>query len=67
MLVNAILRDKFPPVSLPKKEYMENARKIWEELGLPRLSPKTPGTATRSATGTTSWRRRRASRSKAII
>ncbi|HKA32699.1 MAG TPA: UbiD family decarboxylase [Candidatus Binatia bacterium] len=42
MLVNAILRDKFPPVSLPKKEYMENARKIWEELGLPRLSPKNP-------------------------
>ncbi len=42
MLINAILRDKFPPVSLPKKEYMENARKIWEELGLPRLAPKNP-------------------------
>ena len=42
LLVNAILRDKFPPVSLPKKEYMENARKIWEELGLPRLAPKNP-------------------------
>ena len=42
LLINAILRDKFPPVSLPKKEYMENARKIWEELGLPRLAPKNP-------------------------
>ena len=42
LLINAILRDKFPPVSLPKKEYMEGARKIWEELGLPRLAPKNP-------------------------
>ena len=42
LLINAILREKFPPVSLPKKEYMENAKKIWEELDLPRLSPKTP-------------------------
>jgi UbiD family decarboxylase len=42
LLINAILREKFPPVSLPKKEYMENAKKIWEELGLPRLAPKNP-------------------------
>ena len=42
LLINAILREKFPPVSLPKKEYMENAKKIWEELGLTRLSPKSP-------------------------
>lgn len=42
LLINAILRDSFPPVSLPKKEYMEKARAIWEELGLPPLSPKAP-------------------------
>jgi UbiD family decarboxylase len=42
LLINAILREKFPPVSLPKKEYMENAKKIWEELKLPRLAPKKP-------------------------
>lgn len=42
LLINAILREPFPPVSLPKREYMENARKIWEELGLPPLSPKPP-------------------------
>jgi hypothetical protein len=42
LLINAILRDKFPPVSLPKKEYMENAKKIWEELKLPPLAPKNP-------------------------
>jgi UbiD family decarboxylase len=42
LLINAILRDKFPPVSLPKKEFMENAKKIWEELKLPPLAPKNP-------------------------
>ncbi len=42
LLVNAILREPFPPISLPKKEYMENAKKIWEELGLPKLKPQSP-------------------------
>ncbi len=42
MLVNAMLKEKFPPISLPKREYMENAKKIWEELGLPALRPQTP-------------------------
>ena len=42
LLINAILREPFPPVSLPKREYMERARTIWEELGLPPISPKLP-------------------------
>ena len=42
LLINAILREPFPPVSLPKREYMERARAIWEELGLPPISPKLP-------------------------
>ncbi len=42
MLCNAILKEPFPPISLPKREYMENARKIWEELGLPKLNPQMP-------------------------
>jgi 4-hydroxy-3-polyprenylbenzoate decarboxylase len=42
LLINAILREPFPPVSLPKREYMERARAIWEELGLAPLSPKPP-------------------------
>jgi 4-hydroxy-3-polyprenylbenzoate decarboxylase len=29
-------------VSLPKREYMERARAIWDELGLPKLKPETP-------------------------
>ena len=27
---------------MPKKEFMENARKIWEELDLPKLRPVMP-------------------------
>lgn len=42
LLINAILKEPFPPVSLPKREYMENARCIWEELGLPALKPQSP-------------------------
>ncbi len=39
LLINAILKQPFPPISLPKREYMENPKKIWEELGLPELKP----------------------------
>ena len=42
MLIDATLKENFPPISLPKREYMENARKIWEELGLPKLKPEAP-------------------------
>lgn len=42
LLINAILKEPFPPVSLPKREYMERARQIWEELGLPKISPESP-------------------------
>jgi 4-hydroxy-3-polyprenylbenzoate decarboxylase len=42
VLFDATLKEKFPPVSLPKREYMERARKIWEELGLPPLKPQVP-------------------------
>ena len=27
---------------LPAKEFMENSKKLWDELGLPRLSVKAP-------------------------
>lgn len=42
MLINALLKEPFPPVSLPKKEFMDRAKEIWEELGLPRLRPESP-------------------------
>ena len=42
MLIDATLKDDFPPIALPKKEFMENAKKIWEELKLPPLRPEAP-------------------------
>ena len=42
VLVDATLKESFPPVSLPKRQYMEAAAEIWNELGLPRLRPERP-------------------------
>lgn len=42
VLMNATLKGAFPPISLPKREFMERARVIWEELGLPELKPEAP-------------------------
>ena len=42
ILIDATLKFPFPPVSLPNRELMEGARVIWEELGLPKLTPRVP-------------------------
>jgi 4-hydroxy-3-polyprenylbenzoate decarboxylase len=42
VLIDATLKENFPPISLPKREYMERAKAIWEELGLPELKPEAP-------------------------
>ena len=42
LLINAILKEPFPPISLPKREYMERARQIWNELEFPTLRPESP-------------------------
>jgi UbiD family decarboxylase len=42
VLMDATLKEPYPPVSLPKKPFMERAKKIWEELGLPPLRPEQP-------------------------
>jgi UbiD family decarboxylase len=42
VLIDATMKEAFPPISLPKREYMERARAIWEELGLPQLKPEAP-------------------------
>jgi 4-hydroxy-3-polyprenylbenzoate decarboxylase len=42
VLIDATLKEDFPPISLPKREYMERAKAIWEELGLPKLKPEAP-------------------------
>jgi hypothetical protein len=42
LLWDATLKETFPPISLPKKEYMDRARKLWEKLDLPKLEPESP-------------------------
>ena len=42
MLVDATRKAKMMPLALPAQPYMDNARAIWEELGLPALSPQAP-------------------------
>jgi len=42
VLINAMLKSSYAPVALPKREFMENARRLWERLGLPPLKPQTP-------------------------
>jgi 4-hydroxy-3-polyprenylbenzoate decarboxylase len=42
VMINATRKWAYPPTSLPKKEFMERAKQIWEEEGLPPLTPKVP-------------------------
>ena len=42
LLIDATLKNPMPPIALPKRNYMENAKVIWDELGLPNLKPETP-------------------------
>ena len=42
LLMDATMKEDMPPLALPTKEYMERARDIWEELGLPPLRPQPP-------------------------
>jgi 4-hydroxy-3-polyprenylbenzoate decarboxylase len=42
ILIDATLKHSAPPLALPAREFMERARGIWQELGLPTLSPRPP-------------------------
>jgi len=42
ILIDATRKADFPPISLPKQPFMERAKEIWEELGLPPLEPRRP-------------------------
>lgn len=41
-LVDATRKHAMPPLALPGKIYMERAREIWNELGLPQLEVRSP-------------------------
>jgi UbiD family decarboxylase len=42
MLIDATLKRPMPPLALPGREFMEGARMIWQELGLPPLTAHAP-------------------------
>jgi 3-octaprenyl-4-hydroxybenzoate carboxy-lyase len=42
LLMDATMKSDMPPLALPKREYMERSKAIWEELGLPALRPQPP-------------------------
>ncbi|WP_246795237.1 UbiD family decarboxylase [Burkholderia perseverans] len=42
LLIDATLKHAMPPLALPTEPYMSAARRIWEELDLPSLTPQPP-------------------------
>ncbi len=42
LLIDATLKHAAPPLALPAKQFMAHARALWEELGLPALTPASP-------------------------
>ena len=42
LLVDATLKQPMSPLALPAREFMEQARSIWTELGLPALTVRPP-------------------------
>ena len=42
MMIDATRKRAMPPVALPAKRFMERARDIWNELGLPALATPSP-------------------------
>lgn len=42
ILIDATLKWPYPPTSLPKREYMEQAIRLWGELGLEELNLRAP-------------------------
>ena len=42
VLINATLKWAYPPISLPTREFMENALRLWKEKNLPQLKLREP-------------------------
>jgi UbiD family decarboxylase len=42
MLIDATRKWPYPPLSLPRRDYMEHAKELWEKFGLPPLTPRIP-------------------------
>ena len=42
LLIDATAKSVMPPLALPARKYMDEAKEIWERIGLPPLSPQAP-------------------------
>ena len=42
ILIDATLKHDMPPLALPQREFMERAQVIWNEQGLPPITPQSP-------------------------
>ena len=42
LLIDATMKGPMAPLALPKKEFMERAQALWEEIGLPPIQLKQP-------------------------
>ena len=62
LLIDATRKWPYPPVSLPRKEFMENACKIWEESDCQSCSRESRGSAMSSDIGRMKREKRRTSR-----
>ena len=57
LLVDATQKYAMAPLALPTREYMEGARVIWEELGLPALTARAPWHGYTLGDWTDTWER----------
>jgi UbiD family decarboxylase len=57
LLIDATQKHAMAPLALPTREYMEGARAIWEELGLPALVARPPWHGYTLGDWTQTWER----------
>jgi 4-hydroxy-3-polyprenylbenzoate decarboxylase len=57
LLIDATQKYPMAPLALPAREYMEGARTLWQELGLPALTPKSPWHGYTLGDWTNTWER----------
>jgi 4-hydroxy-3-polyprenylbenzoate decarboxylase len=57
LLIDATQKHAMAPLALPTREYMEGARAIWEELGLPAIAAKPPWHGYTLGDWTQTWER----------
>ena len=55
LLMDATRKEELPPLALPRREYMERAGKIWDELGLPGRRPQSPWFGPGDGDGLPQW------------